>query len=301
MRGPKTSQGFSLLELVVAIGILGIVTVQILGIFSNQLKNYAGQKAVVSAQGDARMAADMIFQDVRMAGFMVPQYLGVSGVDGGTNGTDTLCVSDPSVFDDERVDFATDRFDGASLDSDVGGNDGGIELVAASMDLDGDGNRDFTVDSGIILADGTNTHCARITAISGNKIAFTPSTPGGFSATQVTGRAVPAVVYERTSRGLTRNALLLSRQVEDLQVEYAVDANDDGQIGGGEFPLNGVNGQNPALVRRLQLSVLTRTVIEDSQLTSPGRQAVANRNAAGSSDSYLRRLVTISAAPRNVL
>ena len=114
-------------------------------------------------------------------------------------------------------------------------------------------------------------------------------------------RAVPAIVYELVGAGLTRNTLPLSGQVEDFQVEYGVDVNDDGQLAGSEFPLHGMNGRDASLVRRVRLSVLTRTVSEDPALSGAGRQAVANRNASGTPDAFRRRLVTGTVAPRNLL
>ena len=64
---------------------------------------------------------------------------------------------------------------------------------------------------------------------------------------------------------------------------------------------SGLSGQNPGLVRGVQLSVLTRTIDEDPQITGSGRQGVANRNPSGAPDAYRRRLVTLAVAPRNLL
>ena len=58
---------------------------------------------------------------------------------------------------------------------------------------------------------------------------------GPASAIDGTGVAVPAIVYETTAAGLSRNTLLLSSQVEDLQVQYAIDVNSDGLIGGAQY------------------------------------------------------------------
>jgi hypothetical protein len=112
--------------------------------------------------------------------------------------------------------------------------------------------------------------------------------------------AVPAVVYELTNSELRRNNVALSSQVEDIQVEFGVDANGDGQIGTGEFPLHSLAGNDPALVRTVRLSILTRTAREDAQFSGSGRGAVANRDAAGTDDAFQRRLVTVTAAPRNL-
>jgi hypothetical protein len=182
----------------------------------------------------------------------------------------------------------------------MSGGDSSVTLNTADLDIDGDGDVDFTAGSGIIIASDSSTYCGRISSINSGVVSFAPVTAGSFVVNVGDGVAVPAIFYRRGSGGLFRNSLLVSRQVEDLQVEYAVDADDDGQIDGGEFPIHGLTGQNPGLLRGLRLSVLTRTINEDPQITGTGRQAVANRNASGTADAYRRRLVTVSVAPRNL-
>jgi hypothetical protein len=235
-----------------------------------------------------------------MAGYMIPQAGAISAVDGGNAGSDLLCVSDASLWDDTQVDLATGRFGGASLTAALGAAQSVVQLDTTELDIDGDGDDDFSANAGIILVDGTNTHCAVIRSIGGGVFVFVPPTPAGYAAT-ISGIAVPAIAYQRAASGLSRNGLLVSRHVEDLQVEFGVDANDDGQLTGAEFPIHGLFGQDPTLVRLVRLSVLTRTASEDQVLTGNGRQAVANRAAAGAADNYRRRLVTVSATPRNLL
>jgi len=299
-RAPDTlRRGFSLIELMVVVAILAIITGQILAIFSSQLRTYAGQKAALETQDDARLAADLLFADSRMAGFMIPPVAGLSAVDGGNAAADILCLSDPSIMDDAEVEQTLERFDGTALAAAVGAGVNTADLDATDLDVDGDGDDDFAVGSGIILVDGINTHCARITAIAGGTFTFTPRTPVGYAATTA-GIAVPAVVYE-LNNGLLRNNLLISRHVEDLQVEFGIDLDDDGQIAGAEFPIHGLFGQDATLVKRVQLSVLARTAAPDETLTGQGRQQVANRAAAGVADNFRRRLITASATPRNML
>jgi hypothetical protein len=266
----------------------------------SQLQTYHSQKRVLDVQEDSRMVADMILLDVRMAGFMVPDIAGVASRDGGNAASDALCVSEWSLMDQDALDDANARFDRAGLVADLGGGAISVDLTAAEMDIDDDGDDDFLVGSGIIVSDGTESHCARITAVGGSVVSFTPRTPAGFLAPAASSRAVPAIVYELNGTSLTRNGLLLSTQVEDLQVEFGVDNDGDDLLGVGEFPLDTLTGSDHAAIMQVRLSVLTRTSSEDQQLTGAGRQAVANR-AAGAADDFRRRLVTTTAAPRNLL
>lgn len=301
MERERRRAGFTLIELMVVVLILGIITAQILAIFSSQLQTYQGQKAMLETQDDARLSVDLVFSDVRMAGYMIPQAAAISAVDGGNAGSDLLCVSDASLWDEAQIDLATGRFAGASLVGPLAASQSVVLLDPATLDIDGDGDDDFSPNAGIIIVDGTQTHCAVIRTISAGVVVFVPPTPGGFAVSIASGTAVPAIAYQQSANGLSRNGLLVSRHVEDLQVEFGVDANDDGQLTGAEFPLHGLLGQDPTLVRLVRLSVLTRTATEDEVLTGNGRQAVANRSAGGVADNYRRRLVTVSATPRNLM
>jgi len=304
MRNFQAQRGFSITELLVALVITGIVTSQILGMFVNQLQVHNAHSRAVDAQEDARLVSDIILQNVRMAGYMVPTIAGISSVDGGNAEADIICVSDSSVLAEVKVNEATSTFDRASLTADVAAGDTDVALTPAEMDIDVDGDVDFTVGQGIIISSGLMSHCARITAINGGDVDFEPAvtpSPLGLAITAADARAVPAMIYELTSAGLRRNSLLLSSQVEDLQVEFAVDANNDGSIGGGEFPIHNLNASIPSLVKGVRLSVMTRTQVEDPNFTGGGRQASGNRVTAGTADNFRRRVVVVNAALRNLL
>ena len=49
-----------------------------LAVFSSQQQGYIGQKRMLDTQEDARLVGDMIFADIRMAGFMIPTVGGSS-------------------------------------------------------------------------------------------------------------------------------------------------------------------------------------------------------------------------------
>ncbi len=294
--------GFTTIELLVSLAIMSVVIVQTLGLFVSQQKIYYVQQRVVAAQEDARLAADMMHQDVRMAGFMVTAFAGISTRDGDTTASDVLCVSDPSVLDDAKIDEALDRFDRAVITpTAVGGGDSSVTISSNHADIDEDGDDDFEVDHGIIISDGSQTWCAHVTSVSPTSIGFDPPTPAGFVVAATTGRAVPAVIYQRTAAGLERNMELLSSQVEDVQVAFGLDLDGDGVIAGAEFPIHDIETADTNLIQEVRVSVLTRTRTEDIKVTGNGRQKVANRAASGSPDAYRRRLAVLRAAPRNMM
>ncbi len=292
MRIRKRVQGFSTLELLVATAILGIVTVQILGVVGTQQRNFALQQDLLETQEDARLVADLMITDLRMAGFMVPNIVGVSSVDGGSSAADRVCVSDAEGINAGTLDDMTWRFDGAQISADINGSVGGVALAPATMDIDGDSTVDFAVGRGIIIANQTRSHCARITSLDtgSGAVQFTPNAPSGFTAGTSDTRVAPAIVYEVTGNGLERNGQVFSRQVEDLQIEF----NPSGAW------IDSLDGSLPGGVDLVRLSVVTRTDRDDIDAVSGQRPAVANRDA-GSADNFRRRIIAHIVAPRNFM
>jgi prepilin-type N-terminal cleavage/methylation domain-containing protein len=300
MRRQSLSQGFTMIELLVAVAIMAVVTASVLSVFATQHKTYVGQERVLEVQQDARLVAEMVLADVRAAGLLMPPFTAIAGRDGGTSGPDVLCVSDPSVLNETEILAALAPFDGANLFALVDDDDTTVELVASTMDVDADGDDDFAVNAGIILSDGGDTHCARVTDVTGNVVTFVPATPAGFLVGTASGRAAPAVIYELTGPGFLRNTILLSAQVENVQVEYAIDADDDGAIGNTEFPIHDMTASDPSLIRGLRLSVITRTPSEDPEFRGSGMPAAGNHDP-GSADGFVRRRFTANVAARNLL
>jgi prepilin-type N-terminal cleavage/methylation domain-containing protein len=296
-----TQGGATLIELLIAMVITAIVVSQALLLYSNQQKTYTGQGSLIEIQKEARLVTELMLNDIRMAGFLVPTWAGISGIDGGANGTDVLCLSDPSIIADASITSATRRLSGASLSGALTAGDDGVDLVASSTDIDGDGDAtdDFVAGNGIIISDGNSHHCARITGFTSGSPDIAPSPPAGFNIAAGAGRAVPAIIYQVDATGLLRNSVLLSRYVENLQLEYAVDVNDDGDIGAGEFPIHDIAAADPDLIRGLQLSVMTRSRKGDPANVG-STMPIAGNHVAGAPDNFLRRRFTSTAVPRNI-
>ena len=75
----KIERGFSLIELMAAIAISGIVLGAITATFISQSRSYNAQEQINGMQQAARAAMDMITREVRMAGYD-PTDAGISGI-----------------------------------------------------------------------------------------------------------------------------------------------------------------------------------------------------------------------------
>ena len=78
MRDLYRQDGFTLLELLIAVSILVIVTSQLFMVFSSQKRTFSANQRVLDVQEDARLVLDLIAFDARQAGYMVPRIVGVS-------------------------------------------------------------------------------------------------------------------------------------------------------------------------------------------------------------------------------
>jgi prepilin-type N-terminal cleavage/methylation domain-containing protein len=310
----RAESGFTLIELMVAMALFVVVTLQLVMAFNAQQRSFTNTDDAFDVQEDARLVLDLVSFDARQAGFMVPDGLAVASTDGGNAAADTLCLSDAGAIQPATyprppgqtfvLDSATGAYTGATVTA-----AGGLSLTLSSLDIDGDGNGDFTANAGAIVAIADRVICAQITAVnvpaSQITLAAVPAPPG--SALLVGGTAVPAVVYQVNGTTLTRNGLTLANQVEDLQAEFWVDQNDDRLVDPAEFPLNTLNLGGGAViqpVRSVRLSVVALSATPDTadggvMFQKYARPAVGNRNA-GARDAFKRRVFQGSVYPRNV-
>ena len=289
--------GFSLVELMVAVTVMGIVTSQLLLSFSHQHTTSLEQERTVEIQQEARLINDLILSDLRIGGFMVPAFASVGSLDGGVNGSDILCVSDSTIINDNVLAGATNKFSGATLMGAINGGASSVTVSAATMDIDSDGDDDFVVNNGVLIGTGTEAHCAVITDIVGSTISFTPSTVAGFSAA-FNDVAVPALVYQVNGTTISRNSMILSNHIEDLQVQFGVDADRNGTVEGAEFPIDDLSGEEFELIETVRITLTAR-----DQRGKPGFAgqfaSVANR-VAGAADNFKRRRMTGDTMIRNL-
>ena len=308
MRGPNLhsdrrrqmdSAGFSLIEMMIAFALMGIVVAQMTFVLTTQHQNYVEQERASDLQQEVRLLTDALMRDLRMGGFMVPRQVAVGSIDGGNAASDVLCMSDPSVFAPTSYAGATDRFEAPTVTNVMAGSNGSVTLLAGDMDIDGDGTGDFAAGRGIIISDGSRVHCAMISTVAGGVVSFVPPTGAAQSFTTASTLVAPAVVYQVTGTTLTRNGLALSNLAEDLQVEFGVDADGDGEVEAAEFPVNDLTGSDLTRTVLARIHLTSRMAVSDDDFIG-GRPAAANR-LAGPVDGFRRRKFTTDTLLRNVL
>jgi prepilin-type N-terminal cleavage/methylation domain-containing protein len=336
---PSSTAGFTLIEMMIVVAILGVVTAQLFTVFANQKRVFTSNDRALDVQESARLTLDMISFDARMAGFMVPPRAAVASVDGGKDHADRLCLSSngfapPISQDDPTLDGEINTYDGLPVTA-VSGL--GIVTIPI-LDINNDAKPDLVDGQAVIVASRTNSYCARIKHIDNpvpGKYDLSFDVPAGENPFDYLGAdttdmvVVPANIYELNEKTLElrRNTLLLAAQVEDFQVEYWLDnpgvsdpifrnttAGVGVEDGDSEFPVNNLNAPDPPAgplvanndaIRRVRVSLTARTIREEQTDSASGhllgsRPALANRQADPTPDSFRRRSFSASILPRNI-
>jgi type II secretory pathway pseudopilin PulG len=323
----KRRLGFSMLELLIAAFLMGLVTMYLMQTFTVSHKAYVVVDQVVESQQNMRAIADLMQRDLRHAGFLVPPSAAICVVDF-TNGPDWLYVSDADVID-PLGDLATkgSAFGGDNING--AGAKGGknANTVTLNLVLDGDptydtdanavNDSDFRVGGGVIVVDRNDADrgvaCGQVTEVDlgANQIKFDAVSPelgalGGVAALV----AIPAHEYRINNLfQLLRDGVELAQGIEDLQVAVFVDLNgnnlddDDDEYQGDEngpvfdsLPAK-VNGEQ---IHEVRVSLVVRTRAEDADFNQGQFQATENRGAVAGNDGFRRRVHTNTVLLRNV-
>ncbi len=323
--------GFTLVELMFAVALLSIVVILTLDSLSRQQKTSIVTEQIVEVQQNTRAISSLIERELRMAGFMVPNAVGICGVDS-TTGPDQLFVSEiePIVPDDERAGDLGARFlTGVSYSG-----SGTYNLDSTTTDLDDDGSffydndgngtpeADFRVGGGYIVGDLANPHrgaaCGNVTAATATQMTVV-QVGGGLQATTASDAPVelvivPAARYSVDATGrLIRNGDLIAQGVDDFQVSYFFDVDDDGVVdvaGGvnveepgtsGGATYNAANWDNETL-REVRFSLVMRTRATDPAFDDGAPIYRENRAVPVTipNDGFRRRLLAGAVRPRNI-
>lgn len=146
----RSEQGFSLIEMLVAMAIGSIVMAAIVNMFVNQRKAYAIREQVTEMQENARSGIDFLVRELTMAGYDPAGTAGAGIVVASANSVQfSMDISKNGVIEaDEDVTFSL-YDDGGDGDLDLGRTSAGVtQLIAENIQ-----NLTFSY----TLADGSTT------------------------------------------------------------------------------------------------------------------------------------------------
>ena len=314
--------GFTLIELLIASVLTSILMVFVMETFTVSNFAYARIDAVVGSQQSLRVISSLFERDIRHAGFMLPEESALCMIDD-DSGPDTLYVTDHNAPETASL---TTMYDGNEVQGAVTNvATGTVTLLLdsiflesnvsdAAYDSDGNGTNDsdYQQGGGAIIIDGEapsrGSACGTVTDINiaAKTITINVRTaPLGTVGANVQLYVLPAIEYRVVGTQLFRNGLLLSNEIEDIQLSLFFDVNGNNLVDAGEIRGDGVGNDylaaenDAADLRRLQINLVARTRLEDPNFDG-FFQSTENRNPVAGLDGFRRRVHTNMIRLRNV-
>jgi type IV pilus assembly protein PilW len=289
--------GFSLIEVMAAIVILGIAMTAVFSTFLFQQQSYTTQVRVAEMQQNLRDAMEMISRDIRMCTYGIPSNVNI--VDNEITSRSLKPVNSTSGPDEIYVLY---RYDGdAAYPSD------NVILAAGASTVTLTSTAGFAVGDRILVYNATIADLRRVATVSS---ATTLTLQTGVVTDYSAGATLARVRYARYFVDRTTDAahptLMLDRRngqppqpladdIEDLQFQYSMDTNGDGTI---EVVDNNAVG-NASFVRQVHVFLLARSRIAQQGWVETGTRDMADHLPGVANDGYRRRRTEMVVDVRN--
>ncbi|MDJ0786529.1 MAG: prepilin-type N-terminal cleavage/methylation domain-containing protein, partial [Myxococcota bacterium] len=264
----RRNSGFTLLEMIVALALVGLVTFYVTDMLVRQNRAYTVVDEVTGAQQNLRAIGDLIEREARVTGFMVPEAGAFCGYDN-VNAPDIVFFSDADSInpanqtDTDMVADITAGYPGGTLTLSVPGTGQGVVLDGAAFydtDANAVADSDFFEGGGVIVFDrsnpGAGTSCGVVTQVNGTnsidvdwRIRAGVGAAAGFLVGAGNETLIPAggdlvaipahwyAVVPAANTGtaapqLWRDGMMIADDVEDLQFAAFYDLDGDGLVTG---------------------------------------------------------------------
>ena len=312
MSKSSNSNGITLIELVIAMFIAGIVSIAIFAAFKSQQKSYLIQNQVAEMQQNLRATMDIIARDIRMAGFGFKAGR-IAYWDGNGNAN----IDAFSIFNNnpDRIDLV---YADASVTTSIS-----APMPNPSAIFKVDSTTGFEPNDLVIITDGDNTTLVQIT----HKNAFA-STLQHNPSSPVNPPGGNNTIFPDGGYGIGNKLYKLK------YMSYDIDRSDpdhptlrvdpDGPVGAGAYqPLadniedlqvviifadgheantyddtDGDNTNDYDKIRSIRISILARTDRQDPDFN--GQRPAIEDHAGGDPDHYRRRLLSSIIRVRNL-
>jgi len=294
----EATAGFSLIEVMAAIVILGIAMTAVFSTFLFQQQSYTTQVRVAEMQQNLRDAVETISRDIRMCTYGIPSNVNI--VDNEITSRFLKHVNSTSGPDEIYVLYRYDG-DAAYPSFNVNPAAGASSVTLAST-------AGFAAGDRILVYNATNADLGRVTAVTSTT---TLTLQGGVVNNYSTGATLALVRYVRYFVDRTTDpahpTLMVDRRngqppqpladdIEDLQFRYSMDTNGDGIL---EVVDSDAVGGNAPFVRQVRVHLLARSRITQKGWVDAGNRNMADHSPGAANDGYRRRRTEMVVDVRN--
>lgn len=307
-------KAFSLVELIIVIGVGSILIASLASIFVSQSKTYSKFSDIGEVEQSARAVLDYMAREIRMAGAgMLDKDYKFRGGISSTGFVHISSINSNTSYDAIRI---RGNFQGVFgiISTTVGGTDINDEAIKVSYKE----RSTFSSGNFITINDRTNSEIRKIISVSSDKKTISFANGDGLNYSHKNGtifNGIQELRYFVDSTGTLRrnnfetngNQPILEN-VEALQFQYGVDVNNDGIIDGwanyiGEtINVNGISFlTNISMVKQINIWLLVRGTVQDENLNDSKTYNIADLNYQPPSElrKYRRILFNTTVTLRN--
>ena len=294
----EATAGFSLIEVMAAIVILGIAMTAVFSTFLFQQQSYTTQVRVAEMQQNLRDAVETISRDIRMSSYGIRSNVNI--VDNEITSRFLKHVNSTSGPDEIYVLY---RYDG-----DAAYPSFNVNLAATASTVTLASTAGFAAGDRILVYNATNADLGRVTAVTSTT---TLTLQGGVVTDYSLGATLARVRYVRYFVDKTTDpahpTLMVDRRngqppqpladdIEDLQFRYSMDTNGDGIL---EVVDSDAVGGNAPFVRQVRVHLLARSRITQKGWVDAGNRDMADHLPGVANDGYRRRRTEMVVDVRN--